>query len=395
MSRLRVCVVSQQYSEVLSGPGLYARNLVHGLLARGHTVSLVVPRGVGKDCPNGVKVIEAGKKSFVNKRGRWLILSFFFGRKLKKLSKTGAFDLYHFSDAKEAFFSVRLKETIIGNINDPYIASRSLNPFYYRKNYPIDWVVRWLYLSVMFMFEGYALRRLRCGICNSHFTRNVIATRYGVPDKHLTLCYKSIRLESYTGIPQSRNDDQKQTVLFVGGGNAQRKGLINFLKAANIVSHTLPHVQYIIIGRDKSIPKILRVYGSKRIKENVTHIVGVPNEQMSHLYAKAVLFVMPSLIEAFGVVYLEAMACGTPVIATSNGGSTELILHEENGLLVKPGDIQGLAKVIDRVLTDDVLWANLSRNGRQTVNQYSSEKMLNETIRIYEKFSTNNALKNV
>jgi len=382
--KFHICVVSQQFAEVLSGPGLYTRNLVDRLVARGHQVTLVAPSGAIKDCPHGVKAIDVGGEFLARRKAGWIILAFLFGRVLRKLDKEHLFDIVHFTDAKEALFAVGHCGPVIGNVNDPYIAGKSLNPLYYKKHYPIDWVKRWSYLNLVSILERYALRRLQLCICNSIFTRNVISESYHVPRKRLALCYKSICLESYAGVTSDDSEGLQQTVLFVGGGNAQRKGLISFLKSADIVSECITSVRYVIVGRDKVIPAILKKYCSDRVGKSLQHISHVPNEDMKNLYLEAAVFVMPSLVEAFGVVYLEAMACGTVVIGTTNGGTTELITDRIDGLLVHPGDTKKLAGLIVEVLRDDNLRSKIVAKGMDVVRNYSVENMIRETLEIYQ-----------
>ena len=72
MERLRVCIISQQFGEVLSGPGLYTRNLVSGVLERGYAVTLVAPTGALVSCPRGLEIVDVGARSFTKKRGGWI-----------------------------------------------------------------------------------------------------------------------------------------------------------------------------------------------------------------------------------------------------------------------------------------------------------------------------------
>ena len=139
MNQISVCVVSQQYSEVLSGPGLYTRNLVHGLLAHGHDVTLIVPKGAGSGCPTAVNLIEIGNREFARRKGGWIILSLYFSRAVRKLIQSQKIDIVHFSDAKEAVFTVPLGRPVVGNVNDSYIAGKTVNPLKYRSTYPCDW----------------------------------------------------------------------------------------------------------------------------------------------------------------------------------------------------------------------------------------------------------------
>ena len=385
MNQVSACIVSQQYSQVLSGPGLYTRNLVHGLLARGHQVTLIVPNGAGVGCPAAVRLVEIGSRELARRKGGWVILALYFSRAVRKLIKKGRIDVVHFTDAKEAVFTVGLNGPVIGNVNDSYIAGRSTNPFNYRRSYPCDWLSRWAYQNFVFFLERHALRRLNLNLCNSLFTGEQIVAQYGVPREQVLTCYKSIHLKSYENAGLEVGSKRPKRVLFPGGGNAQRKGLVNLLKAMDSVLEKSPNIELVILGRDRVIPRLIRRYCSARVESRVKHISGVPNEKMKELLVTADCLVMPSLIEAFGVVYLEAMACGTPVIATTQGGAKEFINEGENGLLVDPLSVRNLASAISSILTDRSLRKSLSRNGKETVKRFSTERMLSETITAYSR----------
>ena len=110
----------------------------------------------------------------------------------------------------------------------------------------------------------------------------------------------------------------------------------------------------------------------------------VHEDDLPSVYSGAFAFIFPSLYEGFGFPPLEAMACGTAVIGTANGGARELITDGENGLLVHPSDTEKCAELITKVLKDNFLRANLAQKGRETVKGFSSEKMVRETLEIYQ-----------
>ncbi|MFH1662241.1 MAG: glycosyltransferase family 4 protein, partial [Candidatus Falkowbacteria bacterium] len=94
-------------------------------------------------------------------------------------------------------------------------------------------------------------------------------------------------------------------------------------------------------------------------------------------------YVMPSLREGFGITFLEAMSCGTPVIGGNVGGTKELIKNGENGFLVNPGDYKDLANKIFVLLDDDVVRKKFISNGFETVKKFSVENMVDKTLKVY------------
>ena len=112
--------------------------------------------------------------------------------------------------------------------------------------------------------------------------------------------------------------------------------------------------------------------------------VHTPREKLPSLYAASHLLIFPSLWqEPYGLIPLEAMACGTPVLATGTGGSSEYLRDGENSLLYPPGDIAGLASCIQKLASDPGLRATLSQQGRKLVEQDFQLKTTLERIETF------------
>lgn len=109
-------------------------------------------------------------------------------------------------------------------------------------------------------------------------------------------------------------------------------------------------------------------------------------ENLSGVYGKIDTLVCPSERETFGLAPLEAMSYGIPVIASNIDGLTEIVKDEENGLLFESGNVEELAKKIDKLLDDPVLWKKLSTNAFRSAQNFSSQKMYIETKKVYLEF---------
>ena len=101
---------------------------------------------------------------------------------------------------------------------------------------------------------------------------------------------------------------------------------------------------------------------------------------MQDVLGAADLVVMPSLVEAFGMVALESMAVGTPVVASETGGLKELITHRQNGLLVPPRNAPLLGGAITRLLTDPTLRTQIIQGGLQTIQERFTPEVLTRQI---------------
>jgi glycosyltransferase involved in cell wall biosynthesis len=110
------------------------------------------------------------------------------------------------------------------------------------------------------------------------------------------------------------------------------------------------------------------VSGRYRISE-------VPRSELRRFYAAADAFIFPSTTEPFGLVPIEAMACGTPVVASGVGGSAEFLSDGVNCLLFTPGDGPGLASTLLRLSADPSLRSGLVEGGAKTAEEYTVDRL--------------------
>ncbi len=108
-------------------------------------------------------------------------------------------------------------------------------------------------------------------------------------------------------------------------------------------------------------------------------------EQIENILPCADLVFQPSEHESFGLVPLEAMACGVPVLATASGGIMEVVVHEETGFLCEVGDIESMAACAIRVLTDEALAKSMGDKGHErALNVFNRDKIVQQYETLYE-----------
>jgi glycogen synthase len=156
-------------------------------------------------------------------------------------------------------------------------------------------------------------------------------------------------------------------VLFVGRITEQ-KGIFHLLEAARKLPAS---VQVVLCASAPDTPEIEeRLRRSLADHPNVLWISEmVPVDEVIQLYSHAAVFACPSVYEPFGLINLEAMACGTPVVASAVGGILEVVEDGRTGLLVPPGNADALATALRRVLDDRDLAARLGQAGRRRVEE--------------------------
>ncbi len=159
----------------------------------------------------------------------------------------------------------------------------------------------------------------------------------------------------------------------------KQKGHADLLKAATKV----PHVRFLLAGdgpERQSLETLAKVLGVSSRVSFLGERADVPS-----LLASSDVFVLPSLYEGLPVSVLEAMAVGTPVVATSVGGTDEAVQDGVTGVLVPPGQPDRLAEAIARVVADRATAEEMSLKAKQCVRElFSSESMAAGVLAVYE-----------
>jgi mannosylfructose-phosphate synthase len=173
------------------------------------------------------------------------------------------------------------------------------------------------------------------------------------------------------------------------------KGHDLLLQAWDIVRKEVADVD-LVIGGGSPDPKprelsvfatIDRIINETGMQDRVVRIGYVPDGMMRTYYQQAMLFVMPSLFEPFGMTSQEAMACGTPVVASKFGGIRNIINDGENGLLVDPSDPNEFASAITSLIKDEKRRREIGVNAARVIrNEYSWEAIARRHIDFYHKF---------
>jgi glycosyltransferase involved in cell wall biosynthesis len=93
--------------------------------------------------------------------------------------------------------------------------------------------------------------------------------------------------------------------------------------------------------------------------------------------------ILPSYAEAYPTVLLEAAACGTPFLASNIAGIPDIVEESGGGRVFEVGNVSMLAEVIDEILTDEVKWLEMSKNGKRWVKTLSEEKIKRQWLNVY------------
>ena len=180
-------------------------------------------------------------------------------------------------------------------------------------------------------------------------------------------------------------DPYENIVLFVGRMFLQ-KGPQILLEAAEQILKFNSNFKFVFVGEGPVKQDLAQLLRKENNSGKIEFTGFIDDTKLRTLYHIADVAVFPSLYEPFGIVALEAMAEGCPVIASNTGGLSEIIRDQRNGLLVKPGDVNSLVRAILQIINDSGLRKKLRKNGIKDARlKYEWSQIANETLQLYGK----------
>jgi glycosyltransferase involved in cell wall biosynthesis len=128
------------------------------------------------------------------------------------------------------------------------------------------------------------------------------------------------------------------------------KGYDKILEALPQIRQAIPDVHYIIVGKGDDRPRLEQSIHQQQLQDCVTLAGFIPDSELCNYYNLCDVFAMPSKLEGFGIVYLEALACGKPTLGGNQDGAIDALCHGELGALVDPDDVGAITKTLIQIL---------------------------------------------
>lgn len=179
---------------------------------------------------------------------------------------------------------------------------------------------------------------------------------------------------------------QEKVVLFVGGLDKAHyfKGVHNLIQAITLLKKDFENIKLSIVGRGELIKYYKKMASDLRIEKNVRFFNMIDDADLVDYYNYCDVCVLPSIdqSEAFGLVLLEAMACGKPVIASNLPGVRSVFKNNEQGLLAKPNDVKDLADKLKIILSDNTLAKRMGESAKALVKSKYTWKKVADRLNI-------------
>ena len=235
---------------------------------------------------------------------------------------------------------------------------------------------------------NYGLRHYKKVIAISKFIKNKLIKYFNINETDIDIIYHGVNLNEFN--PQNKLlfrdsvrselhlSDDDFVVLFVGK-EYRRKGLHLIISALNLINNK--KIKLVVVGKDNSSE-----FSNLGNTVNTSQIIIVGHSaDVKKYYAAADIFVFPSSFDAFGLVVLEAMASGLPVITTNTTGASELITNEQDGLILNNRlDVVELKQKILKLYTEPAFLNKLKNNAWKTAQTYSWDVVSDQTLKLFE-----------
>lgn len=345
---MNICLVSTGFPpENGGGIGTYIYNLSKGLVLLGHTVHVITPTD------QGVYSLEKMDELFVHrlpKKSLSILESYFPGIRwsfqlyqlIKELHKKSTFDLIEFPnwEASGVVSQLLLKIPVVVRLHTPFFETLSLDSDQF--TFGDKMVCR---------FEQWSCKKANQLVSSTRCHAKTIIDRYKMHISDicilpLGIIDKNIKAES------TKSSYENFKILYVSRLE-NRKGTLAFLKSLPLIYRQCPNIQVDIIGSDRShAPGNIkfRQYFKQNfdvLSDVVTFHGFVDDTTLDRFYNNADLFVVPSVYESFGLIYVEAMMYGLPSIATKGGGIPEVVTDGVDGFTT---DINSSEQITARVI---------------------------------------------
>lgn len=230
-----------------------------------------------------------------------------------------------------------------------------------------------------------AYRRARRILCISNFTKNEITRRISLPNLavvHLGVDQKLFRDLNFKRDPK---------LIAAVGAVKPRKGYHVALAAIKILTNRFPEIRFVIagsLGQSEYVQSLKSFIAANGFEKNVEFAPDLSHEDLVKLYNRAAVFLLlPQNLhghfEGFGLVFLEAQACGLPVVGTRQNGDEDAIVEGQTGFLVEQDDPAAAAGAVEKILSDEKLRRGLSREAVKFAVNFSWDKTAEKYLEAY------------
>jgi glycosyltransferase involved in cell wall biosynthesis len=377
-------MIVEDYPPLPGGDGVYVREIGHILVEKGHEVHVITrgpSAGITQEHPRYI-VHRVSRGLGLSMDKRFLNLTK-FASCLSKLNKENKFDLIHAQGdlpAIAAFLGAKARKT-------PIVLT-------VHGTWP-QWLLKKTSMAgdVLGAVESMILTQFSYAAIIAVDSYSFSTIKKNQKTKNMFLIPNGVNIKKFSRKPDTKSFAKllkiapekiarAKKILFVGR-LIQQKSPEDLIEIFARVSKEVDSV-LVIVGDGDMNGRVIERVREHSLKDRVFILPQVSDDDLINLYLCSDVFLLPSLWEGLPLVAIEAMACGTPVVASRVGGVSDVI-DEKVGSLVKPGDIPGFQKALLKLLRDNKLHARLARNCVAKSRDYDWKKIAEKTMMVYKR----------
>ena len=385
---MKILMLSWEYPpRVVGGISRVVHDLSHRLIKDGHDVTVVTYRD--GDVPyfendEGVMVHRVdnfmiSSNNFID----WVMqLNFNMIAKTGEIiAKEGNFDIIHAHDWLVAYAAKTLKQAY----NTPIVAT--IHATEAGRNSGIQGETQ-KYINDTEWMLTYEASEV---IVNSNYMKNELQRLFGLPFEKINVVPNGVNLNIFNGIEKDYDFrrkyamDNEKIILFMGR-LVYEKGIQHLIAAMPKILANYHDAKLIIAGKGGMIDELRNQVNYLGLGDKVYFTGYLSSKNVQRMYKCADVAVFPSTYEPFGIVALEAMLSGNPIVVSDIGGLNEIVEHGVNGMKSYAGNPNSLADSILTLLNDQKLCSDIVKNAKTKVkNEYNWNKIAQDTHFTYQK----------
>jgi glycosyltransferase involved in cell wall biosynthesis len=238
-------------------------------------------------------------------------------------------------------------------------------------------------LGVQARWERRNTARADLVVVPSRYSAGVVERVYGVPPPRIAVVSEPIDLGAWAAaFGRAPRRPRTGPVILCVARMYPRKRIGDLLEAADLLGRKMPEVRVRIVGRGPEWETARRLCAALGLGDRVTLLGDVSRAQLAEEYVNADCFCLPTVQEGFGVVFLEAMSAGLPVVACRAAAVPEVVLDGETGVLVPPRDPEALARALEFLLLDAPRMRALGEAGRRRASAFTPERVAGRFLEV-------------
>lgn len=401
-------VVNEIFPDACGGVHTYIYELARGLARRGHGIHILTKKvkenSLERENINGINIhrYEAKNRGFAFLCQLSSILS--VHKAFIKLMHTYDFDLLSLN-SPHATLGIDLSKTAksIPRIytfyalltqEEIYDASRKkYNWHQWRKYIKPFWFS--LYLFLLKQLERKAIKSAGKIISLSGFTSQCLMKVHNIAAEKIAQIPAGVDVEKFKppadkiSVRKTLGLPEDKTILFTLRRLVPRMGLENLLRAMPVVLKEVPNALLVMGGKGPLYTDLKNLIDELRLSDRIFLKGFISDENLPLYYQACDLFILPSIaLEGFGMVTLESLACGVPVLATPVGGTIEILNKLDRKLLFADISVQSIASLIIEYLTDEQKYLEIQKKCRQfVIDNYSWDMVIEQLEELFVRTS--------